>query len=115
MAPESGTLKCPRCDSGDIVSRDNQYGKFYACSNYPYCEYIAPKCPVCFTGYMVKKGKNYQCTECNQKSTACPECKEGIRVLKNGPYGNFYGCTNYPDCEYKYNTRNRRREPFYVS
>jgi len=115
MASELDNPKCPRCDSGDIVSRDNQRGRFFACSNYPYCEYIAPKCPVCFSGYMMKKGTIYQCTECNHKSPSCPECKEGIRVRRSGPYGDFYGCTNYPDCEFKYNTNNRRREPFYVS
>jgi len=118
ITPESAIPKCPRCESGNIVSRErknNQYGKFYACSNYPYCEYISPKCPVCFSGYMVKKGTIYECTECHQKSPACPECQEGIRVLRNGRYGNFYGCTNYPDCEYNYSPRNKRREPFYVS
>jgi DNA helicase-4 len=115
ITPESVTPKCPRCSSGELVTRDTQYGKFYACSNYPYCEYIAPKCPVCISGYMVKKGTIYRCTECNQKSPACPECKEGVRVLKNGRYGIFYGCTNYPDCKYTYSPRNKRREPFNMS
>lgn len=29
----------------------------------------------------------------------CPECG-GILEIKNGPYGAFYGCCNYPQCTY---------------
>lgn len=29
----------------------------------------------------------------------CPECG-GILEIKNGPYGPFYGCRNYPQCTY---------------
>ena len=112
---ESDNPRCPRCNSGEIVSRENVYGKFYACNNYPYCDYIAPKCPVCLSGYMMKKGTIYQCSECEHRAPACPECKEGIRVLRNGQYGKFYGCTNYPDCTYTYKIKSRRKEPFYVS
>ena len=30
----------------------------------------------------------------------CPKCS-GKLVVKNGRYGLFYGCSNYPDCKYK--------------
>ena len=29
----------------------------------------------------------------------CPKCKAPLRVV-NGKYGKFYGCSNYPKCEY---------------
>lgn len=29
----------------------------------------------------------------------CPECG-GDLVLRNGKYGPFYGCSNFPDCRY---------------
>jgi DNA helicase-4 len=29
--------KCEKCDSGLMLPRDGRYGKFYGCSNYPYC------------------------------------------------------------------------------
>ena len=29
----------------------------------------------------------------------CPICG-GILKLKNGRYGEFYGCSNYPECHY---------------
>ena len=30
----------------------------------------------------------------------CPEC-QGILVKRNGPFSEFYGCSNYPRCEVK--------------
>jgi len=35
--------------------------------------------------------------------TLCPRC-ESLLVPRTGPYGEFWGCTSYPDCRY---TRNR--------
>ena len=32
-------------------------------------------------------------------SGICPKCG-GILVLRNGKYGSFYGCSNYPKCKY---------------
>ena len=34
----------------------------------------------------------------------CPECKEGDLVIKEGRYGKFIACTNFPTCKY---TRNQ--------
>ncbi|MGN8186542.1 topoisomerase DNA-binding C4 zinc finger domain-containing protein [Burkholderia sp. ZZQ-2] len=31
----------------------------------------------------------------------CPSCKQGVRVLRNGPYGEFRSCSNFPACKYK--------------
>ncbi len=33
------------------------------------------------------------------KSGICPKCGGHI-VLRNGKYGNFYGCSNYPNCNF---------------
>ena len=35
-------------------------------------------------------------------SLICPKCG-GSLVVRNGPYGSFYGCTNYPNCRFKQN------------
>jgi DNA helicase-4 len=29
---------------------------------------------------------------------ACPRCKGGVRVLRNGKRGPFWGCSRYPEC-----------------
>ena len=38
-------------------------------------------------------------------SGKCPKCG-GKLVLRNGRYGRFYGCSNYPQCKYVYRDRN---------
>jgi len=35
-------------------------------------------------------------------SLICPKCN-GSLVVRNGPYGSFYGCSNYPNCKFKLN------------
>lgn len=32
---------------------------------------------------------------------ACPGCKQGVLVLRTGPYGDFRSCSNFPLCGYK--------------
>lgn len=34
-----------------------------------------------------------------EKNNLCPICKSPL-VLRNGAYGNFYGCSKYPKCKY---------------
>lgn len=31
----------------------------------------------------------------------CPSCKQGVLVLRTGPYGEFQSCSNFPACKYK--------------
>ncbi len=31
----------------------------------------------------------------------CPECGKGFLVTRKGPYGLFFGCSNFPPCTYK--------------
>jgi hypothetical protein len=35
-----------------------------------------------------------------EKSLICPRCG-GNLVIRDGPFGKFYGCLNYPNCRYK--------------
>jgi hypothetical protein len=39
----------------------------------------------------------------NTPSNQCPYCKEGIILSKNGRYGKFNGCSNFPKCRYSEN------------
>lgn len=39
-----------------------------------------------------------------ENSQECPWC-DGSLVVRDGPYGKFYGCSNYPRCRYKLNFR----------
>ena len=42
----------------------------------------------------------------DQLENKCPECG-GELVLRSGKFGEFYGCSNYPQCKY---TRNKPKE-----
>jgi DNA helicase-4 len=41
-----------------------------------------------------------QTKEKREKKLICPECKKGELIVRKGPYGKFYGCSNYPLCNY---------------
>lgn len=41
----------------------------------------------------------------------CPWCKQGVLVLRTGPYGEFRSCSNFPACRYKPKKRTYR-SPF---
>jgi ssDNA-binding Zn-finger/Zn-ribbon topoisomerase 1 len=30
----------------------------------------------------------------------CPRCNKGLLKLREGKYGQFYGCSNYPNCKF---------------
>jgi DNA helicase-4 len=96
------TVNCPACKTGWIVLRNGQYGEFYSCSNYPYCEYRPKRCPKCRQGFLLKKEAKYQCLDstCSFEVNPCPFCNDGYLVLRKGKHGRFYGCTNYPKCNY---------------
>ena len=73
--PASTGVKCPKCDSGEIVEKKTRRGKiFYGCNKYPDCDFalwnkpIDKKCPQC-NNLLVVKGKNEE-IHCSEK-----ECK----------------------------------------
>ena len=40
-------ISCPKCKNGELVKRQNKYGKhFYACNAYPKCKYMVNATPV---------------------------------------------------------------------
>lgn len=94
---------CPECCSGLVEER--QPG-FAACSNFPHCEFIAPKCGNCKTGFMlpIRTGSHetYQCTndQCESNRTVCPKCRVGALVKKEGKYGEILACHIWPRCDY---------------
>lgn len=36
----------------------------------------------------------------NTPDNLCPSCDKGVIIKKNGRYGSFYGCSNFPKCKY---------------
>ncbi|MDG6904618.1 MAG: UvrD-helicase domain-containing protein [Nitrososphaerota archaeon] len=89
--------ECPKC-GGAVVKRKSSNGDFYSCFNYPYCSYRASKCPSC-RGHLLLNHGSYQCDSCDRSFRMCPHCG-GALVTRVGPYSEFLGCKNYPDCRY---------------
>jgi DNA topoisomerase-1 len=71
---------CEKCGS-PMVIKFGRYGKFEACSNFPECRNARP--------HLVKLG------------IACPTGCGGELVERRTKKGRvFYGCSNYPECEW---------------
>jgi DNA topoisomerase I len=70
--------KCPQCGR-NLLLRHGRFGEFISCSGYPDCKYVKQ----------------------NLIGVKCPDCKDGDIAEKKARRGNFfYGCTNYPKCEF---------------
>ena len=71
--------QCPECNS-NLVIKEGRFGQFTACSSYPKCKYIKPK-------IIGVKCPNADCGgELSERRT------------KRGKI--FYGCLNYPKCDF---------------
>ena len=79
IADETTDEICDECGA-NMVIKYGAYGKFLACPNFPKCRFTKP--------YFEKIGVN------------CPKCGSDI-VKRNTKKGRpFYGCINYPDCDF---------------
>lgn len=70
---------CPECGN-PLAIRMSKYGKFLACSTYPNCKY---------TKNIIEK-----------VGIPCPRCGGDIIVRKTRKGKQFYGCSNYPKCNF---------------
>jgi DNA topoisomerase-1 len=79
MGPEPIGRQCPECGH-ELVIRWGRYGKFISCSNFPDCRYTE--------AWLEKIG------------VACP--KDGGEIVERKTRKNriFYGCANYPECDF---------------
>ncbi len=107
-APEND-VSCPECTEGRLERRKNARngGVFYGCSNWPYCKYRQPVCPKCETGLLVKKDAAFRCKDCGQDVEGCPSCDGWLRK-RVSQYGPFFGCSNWPFCDYTRNIKQRQ-------
>ena len=72
--------KCELCGANMLI-KHGRFGKFMACKNYPECKNTKP---------IVDK-----------IGVKCPKCKDGEIIVRKTKKGRvFYGCSNYPDCDF---------------
>ena len=50
-----------------------------------------------------KSGTPRKTSTAQPTGRTCPKCKSGELMLRNGTYGEFYGCSGYPKCNYTEN------------
>lgn len=81
-------IKCPK-DGKELVIKWGRNGSFLGCSGYPDCT---------FTSEYTRDDKgNVKIIEEQVTDETCEKCG-GQMVVKNGRFGKFLACSNYPDC-----------------
>lgn len=70
---------CEKCGR-NLVIKHGRYGKFLACPGFPDCRYTKP----------ILEGIG----------VSCPKCSNEIVERKSKKGRKFYGCTNYPECDF---------------
>ncbi|MFV9931286.1 MAG: type I DNA topoisomerase [Francisella endosymbiont of Hyalomma asiaticum] len=81
---------CPECGS-KLSLRLGKNGKFIGCTNYPTCKYTRP---VDSDNKEVEKEEPIVVED-----RKCPKCSSDLHI-KQGRYGKFIGCSNYPECKH---------------
>ena len=108
---EETDIVCDKCGSRMIV-KNGRFGKFAACPNYPKCRNTKPliEKKIVEEGSVDESGNDEAQTENTKKviiaDFKCDKCGADM-VLRNGKYGSFYACANYPTCK---NVKARTKE-----
>ena len=88
---EESDVICDKCGA-KMVYKNGRFGKFLACPSYPACKN---------TKAVDKDGKVAEPEEKTPELAGfkCESCG-GDMVIRNGRYGTFYACINYPTCTF---------------
>ena len=88
---EESDVICERCGS-KMVYKKGKFGKFLACPNFPTCKN---------TKALDKEGNPVESEEKKVELAGfkCELCG-GEMVIRNGRFGSFYACANYPSCKF---------------
>lgn len=84
--------KCPECGK-HINIKLGKYGRFKSCSGFPDCKYAEP-----ILSPTVDNGEGFVLDE--SQLGKCPQCEDGVLALKDGRFGKFIACSNYPKCKF---------------
>ena len=92
MEVEVTDVICDKCGANMVV-REGKFGKFLACPNFPKCRNIKQ---------LNEAKQEVQESEEDKKlkelDIKCDKCGANM-VLRNGRYGKFFACSNYPTCK----------------
>jgi len=89
---------CPACEGVLIFRKGRNGGLFISCSSWPGCKHTEPivAAPVPRLGEEeIAKARAQMAA-----ATPCPSCGNGRLMRRHGKYGEFLGCSSYPECRY---------------
>jgi DNA topoisomerase-1 len=86
---EETDIICDGCGSKMII-KNGRFGKFAACPNYPKCK---------FTKALNKDGSLVETKKSEIADFKCEICGSDV-LIRNGQFGEFYACSNYPKCKF---------------
>lgn len=96
MKPEATDEVCPECGK-PMVIKLGRYGKFMACSGYPECKFSKPVTSISSDDKVM--GDDNKSTDVETAlEEKCEKCG-GKMTLKEGRFGKFLACENYPKCK----------------
>ncbi len=84
--------KCEKCGS-PMVIKTGRFGPFLGCSNFPECKNIKS-----MSKGDKKEDEKLKALAEEYKDQICEKCGSPM-VVKNGRFGPFLGCSNYPKCK----------------
>ena len=94
LQPEKTDLICEKCGATMIV-KNGRYGKFAACPNYPTWKNTKP---LGKDGTSEKEAAEKKAPKAEKTDMVCELCG-GAMLLRQGKYGAFYACENFPKCK----------------
>lgn len=89
-----GGEPCPKCERGILVLRSGAYGQFHTCSRIAQCDYKKNLPRTAQAPNATRASTRVKATSGEQ----CPVCRRGVMTPKQGQFGMFLGCSEYPGC-----------------
>ena len=77
---------CPIC-GGEMEYKLSKNGRFMSCKKFPKC-------------LGARKEDGSEIAPPKEIGEACPLCKDGQQIEREGKYGRFIACSNYPKCKF---------------
>jgi len=86
MGDAPAEFLCPLC-GGAMVYKLSKSGRFMSCKRFPDC-------------LGARKEDGSEIAPPKEIGEACPQCKDGKLIEREGRFGRFIACSNYPKCKF---------------
>ena len=86
MGDAPAEFTCPLC-KGPMVYKLSKTGRFMSCKRFPEC-------------LGARKEDGSELAPPKEIGEACPQCKDGKLIEREGRFGRFIACSNYPKCKF---------------